>query len=302
MELKEHKKRFSHMWISLFVMLLIANVVQVIMSVVMLLINPAVALKADFLLLETFVSLHIAGLGVYFLMMRRKCPAVQKEKKRMTGKDFIVVFFICMAATYVFNYVSVGINYLIGMIKHSPVVNPLEMTLGGNVVWQVFVVAISAPIVEEIIFRKLMLDCLRPYGDKVAIWVTALAFAMFHGNLSQALYAFALGAIFAYIVIRTNDVRYSIAYHIIVNLFGTLILPMMALSEHMLLVMAAGLLVIVFIVAGVILFAMNVKKIVLEEGGIALEKKARFKALYLNVGMVLYTLLCVFMFVLVLMQ
>lgn len=302
MNVKEHKRKFSHMWLALFVMLLVTNVVQVIMSVAVILMKPAFALEADFLLLETFVGFHLVGLAVYFLMMRRRCPSVQREKKRMTVKDFIIVFFICMAATYLFNYASVGINYLIGLLKHSSVVNPLEQALGGNIVWQVFVVAISAPVVEEIIFRKLMLDCLRPYGDKVAIWVTALAFAMFHGNLSQALYAFALGVIFAYIVIRTNDVRYSIVYHILINVCGSVIFPTMASSEEKIVVMIAVALVLIFIAGGVIFFIRNVRNLVLEEGDIVLDKKIRFRAMYLNVGMVLYTISCMLMFLMVLLQ
>lgn len=285
------------MWAALFVMLLVVEVVQVAMSIAAALINPMVVMEEWFLLLATFVSLHIIGLIVYYLMMKPKLPAVKREKKKMSLKDCIVLFFICMAATYLFNYVSLGINYLIGLLKHSPVANPLDYAVGGNVVWQVFVIGISAPVVEELIFRKFMLDFLRPYGDKTAIWVTALAFAMFHGNLSQAFYAFALGLIFAYIVIRTNDVRYSIAYHIIINILGSTIIPMMALSGSSVLTTISGLLVILFILAGVILFIMNVKKLVLEKGEIMLDKKERFRALYLNAGMVVYTIMCLIIFI-----
>lgn len=299
MDLKMHKKKFSYMWASLFVMLLVVNMVQMIMSVPAVLIDPMITTKAWFTLVATFVSMHIIGFAVYYLMMKPQVPVVQREKSKMSVKDFIVVFFICMAATYLFNFVSLGINYVIGLIKQSPVVNPLESAVGGNVVLQVFVLAISAPIIEELVFRKLMLDCLRPYGDKLAIWVTALAFALFHGNLSQALYALVLGLIFAYIVIRTNDVRYSIAYHIIINLLGSTIMPMMATSSNQALVMAAGLLVYVFIIVGVILFILNAKKIVLEKGEITLEKKGRFKTIYLNAGMAGFMLMCLSMFIMV---
>lgn len=290
------------MWAALFVLLVVVNMVQMYMSVPVAIIDPAMTSATWFVLLATFVSLHIIGIVVYYLMMKPEIPVVQREKRKMSVKDFIVLFFICMAATYLFNFVSLGINYVIGLIKQSPVVNPLDSAVGGNVIWQVFVLAISAPIVEELIFRKIMLDCLRPYGDKTAIWVTALAFALFHGNLSQALYAFVLGMIFAYVVIRTNDVRYSIAYHILINLFGSTIMPMMAGSSNQVLVMIAGLLVWIFLIAGIILFILNVKKIVLEKGEITLEKKGRFKAMYLNAGMAGYFIMCLSMFIMVILM
>lgn len=297
MELKMHKRKFSYMWAALFVMLLVVNMVQVMMSVPVAIINPALTASVEFTLIAIFVSMHIIGFLVYYLMMKPQVPVVQREKRKISVKDFIVLFFICMAATYLFNFVSVGINYVIGLLKQSPVVNPLDSAIGGNVILQVFVLAISAPIIEELVFRKIMLDCLRPYGDKLAIWVTALAFALFHGNLSQALYAFVLGLIFAYVVVRTNDVRYSIALHIIINLLGSTIMPMMAMSSNQVLVITAGLLVYVFIIVGVILFIVNRKKIVLEKGEITLEKKDRFRTIYLNAGMAGFTLMCLSMFI-----
>ena len=293
----EHKKVFSHAGLSLFMMVIVVNAVQVLAMGGTALFAPALLEKPWFGLALIFVSLHVVGLAVFYLMMRK--PAVslpKKEKMRMSVTDFIVIFLICMAATYLFNMVSTLINYLIGLIKHAPVVNPLEAVLGGNLVFQILVTSVSAPIVEEIIFRKLLLDHLRPYGDKTAIWVTALAFALFHGNLSQALYALVLGMIFAYIVIRTNDIRYPIALHVLVNLFGTALMPLMVAGGE-LFTMLAGLLVIAFLISGIILFILNIKRIVIEEGEIALDKSVRFKTIYLNAGMILYIISCVAMFV-----
>lgn len=297
----EHKKVFSHAGLSLFVMVIVVNAVQILAMGAAALLAPDLIQQPWFSLALIFVSLHVVGLAVFYLMMHKPAAAVQKrEKQRMSVKDFIVVFLICMAATYLFNMVSVLINYLIGVIRQAPVVNPLEAVLGGNLIFQILVTSVSAPIVEEFIFRKLLLDHLRPYGDKTAIWVTALAFALFHGNLSQALYALVLGMIFAYIVIRTNDIRYSIALHILVNLFGTAVMPLMTAGGEML-AMAAGLLLIAFLISGIILFILNIKRIVIHEGEITLDKSVRFRTIYLNAGMILYIASCICMFVIAIM-
>lgn len=299
----EHKKVFSHAGLSLFVLVLVINVVQVVMSVVASVFFPEVAASTDFLLLTVFVSTDIIGFAVFYLMMRKpKADVVRLEKKKMSVKDFIVIFLICMAATYVFNMISAAINYAIGLLTNSTIANPLESAIGGNLILQIIVLCIGAPVVEELIFRKLLLDHLRPYGDKTAIWVTALAFALLHGNLSQALYALVLGMIFAYIVLRTNDVRYTIGLHLIINMLGSVVMPMMASSENLALVAIAGLLIIAFMLSGIILFALNIKRIVIEEGEITLEKSERFKTIYLNAGMILYIITCLAMFAIVILS
>lgn len=301
------KKVFSHAGLSLFLLVLVITVVQIAMSVVVAFLCPEALLTTEFSLVAVFLSTDVIGFAVYYLLMRmpkeeRLLLEKKYERKKMSGKDFAVVFIICMAATYLFNIVSNVITYVIGLIRQSPVVNPLNTVIGtDHLLLQIFVICIAAPVVEEIIFRKLLLDRVRPYGDKFAIWFTALMFALLHGNLSQVLYALALGMIFAYIVLRTNDIRYSIALHVMINLIGSTAIPMMTAGGDMILAAVAGLIILAFLIAGVVLFLLNIKRIELEEGEIQLEKRGRFKMVYLNAGMVLYLLASLSMFVMSLM-
>lgn len=79
---------------------------------------------------------------------------------------------------------------------------------------------ILAPILEELVFRKLLLDRVRHWGDRLSILISALFFACYHTNLFQFFYAFAVGALFAYLTLRTGTVRYSILLHGLINLVG----------------------------------------------------------------------------------
>ncbi len=294
----EHKKNFSYMWLSLFVLLLVVNLVQIVLGSVFSLISPTIVSSSWFLILCIFFSMHVIGFLVYFLMMKPRQPQPARDKTKISPLRFIKIFIICMGATYLFNFISLGINALISLIKHAPVSNPLaSIATGESLILQVLVLSVSAPIVEELIFRKLMLDRLRPYGDMTAIWVSALAFSLFHGNLSQALYAFVLGLIFAYVVIRTNNILYSIGLHILVNLFGSAIMPLIALSGNTVLITIAGLLVYVFLIAGIIAFITEKKHIKLNKGEITLTGFERFKTHYLNIGMALYFIMCAIMFI-----
>lgn len=88
-------------------------------------------------------------------------------------------------------------------------------------------VGLLAPICEEWLFRKQIISRLRRYGEKTAIVFSALAFALFHMNLFQFFYAFGLGLIFGYVYTRTSRLRYSVLMHMLINLNGSVLAPLM---------------------------------------------------------------------------
>lgn len=91
--------------------------------------------------------------------------------------------------------------------------------------------AVGAPIMEEIVFRGLVLRHLQPYGKNFAIVLSAYLFGIFHGNLVQMPYAFLVGLVLGYVAIEYNIV-WAMVLHMINNLvLGDLIgrvLPEMA--------------------------------------------------------------------------
>ena len=58
---------------------------------------------------------------------------------------------------------------------HRPHPLPLQLLLAGLI----------APAAEELLFRRLLLRRLRPYGGRFALVASALCFGLFHGNLNQ---------------------------------------------------------------------------------------------------------------------
>lgn len=79
------------------------------------------------------------------------------------------------------------------------------------------VTAVQPAIFEELVFRGIALHGYRQRGMRTALLMSAFLFAMLHMNLQQALYAFALGAIFAFLVQRTGSIFASILPHFTVN-------------------------------------------------------------------------------------
>ena len=84
---------------------------------------------------------------------------------------------------------------------------------------------IIAPIIEEILFRQLLLENLLPYGTCKAVLLSGVLFGVMHLNVEQSLYSIFVGSIFGAVVVRTGKVKYAIYLHMMTNLFGGVIFP-----------------------------------------------------------------------------
>lgn len=80
-------------------------------------------------------------------------------------------------------------------------------------------VCLLAPILEELLFRGMLMRCAEPFGKRFAIFSTAAVFGIYHCSLTQSPFAFALGCVLGYVA-----VEYSLIWAIILHLFNNLVI------------------------------------------------------------------------------
>ena len=114
------------------------------------------------------------------------------------------------------------------------------------------------PVCEELLFRGLLAGRLARYGEKPAAFVSALLFGLYHANLGQFFYAFALGLLLAYAYFRSGRLRVPVALHMLFNLYGSGV-PLL-LPDSLGLLVLYGLSWLVLTIAGVILLARGWKR------------------------------------------
>lgn len=146
------------------------------------------------------------------------------EKHKMSFKSFLKAACMCYSLLIISNLLGTVITGIIGAIKGSPIVNPVEeLVLSMDLPFLFLVTVVLAPIFEELFFRKYMIDRLLVYGEFVAIVISGFMFGLFHGNLSQFPYAFAIGAFFGFIYVRTGKLIYSVLLHAFINFMGSIV-------------------------------------------------------------------------------
>lgn len=87
--------------------------------------------------------------------------------------------------------------------------------LGG---WAIMSTVVAAPILEEVLFRGLILEsCKERFGKGVAVFVSALLFGLIHIVPIQVINAFVVGIILGYIYLKTGSLLSVIILHAINN-------------------------------------------------------------------------------------
>ena len=142
------------------------------------------------------------------------------------------------------------------------------------------------PVCEELLFRGLLAGRLARYGEKPAAFVSALLFGLYHANLGQFFYAFALGLLLAYAYFRSGRLRVPVALHMLFNLYGSGV-PLL-LPDSLGLLVLYGLSWLVLTIAGVILLARGWKRQAWAHGPCAPSMRAVFG----NAGMTLAIVAC----------
>jgi membrane protease YdiL (CAAX protease family) len=287
---KNAKKIISRTGWALFFFALAVLAFEIIVSILINAFKPSIEDTDWYTLTLTAVTMIGVGLPVFSLFARRIPDTPKGEVVRLTPSQFIMIFFICIAAMYIASMAGSVITLFIAFLKGDmELYNPVEdAILNSNFALSVIYVGFIAPVYEEFIFRKLLLDKLRRFGDMPAILMTGIAFGLFHMNLSQLFYAAVLGFIFAYVTIRTNTIRYSILLHIMVNTISTAIITPVALSKNVMGSMYIVQWMIGSVAVGILFFVLNYKKIKLEKSASLLKKSA----FLLNPGTIAYILIC----------
>ncbi len=94
-----------------------------------------------------------------------------------------------------------------------------ESLLAGNLLIQILSMGIAAPLTEELIFRGLLyrrMKKLLPVGWSVIL--SALLFAVYHGNVIQAVFAFPMAVILTLIYEKSGKFSYPFLFHMGCNL------------------------------------------------------------------------------------
>ncbi len=323
------KKHFSKLGLMYFVGTIVIYAVQLAVISIVNAVAPQLMEDSNMSFILSMLPMYLIGYPVMIACIKQVPATEVIEKKKMSVGQWLVAFIMCYALVYISNIIGNIVTAIIGVLKQGQVENTIVNITMNNNAWTTFIVmVICAPIAEEFIFRKLLIDRTVKYGEGLAVLLSGLLFGLFHGNLNQFAFAFILGCFYGFIYVRTRNVIYTILMHMLNNFMGSTLgmfileksgyLELMTALEsaseeemiHLMmdnmagfviyLLYAVALMGIVF--AGVILLILKRKKFYVNHTEEELPKGQRFRTVALNTGMLLFGIFWIAQIVLQLFQ
>lgn len=237
---KEARSTFSRLFLALFSLNGIAYAAVLLIQIIMILVIGDIQKTNDILTnpyIEWLVGvgpIYLLGVPLFYLITRNMKTA-PLEKKKLNFSDFLIYLLICEGVMFVGNIIGTSLNGVIGAIIGESVKNTTSELIESSPIFLTVIFAvIIGPVIEEFIFRKIMISRLARYGEGVAIVVSSVAFGLFHGNFYQFFYAALLGAVLGYVALKTGNWIYTVIMHSIVNLLGSVaVIPVIKASDRL---------------------------------------------------------------------
>lgn len=177
----------------------------------------------------TWLPLLIAYLvffGIIFplaALLLRRLPVAAPEKGKISARHFFAFLPILYLCSYVGSQLSQWLIALLADAFGLQMGSALGTLLLTHPLVMVFILLLAAPLCEEWFFRKLLLDRACIYGEKLAIFVSALLFACYHTSVYQFFYAFFVGLILGYLYLRTGKLWVTVLMHAVFNLLCSIL-------------------------------------------------------------------------------
>ena len=275
---------------------------------------------------------YLIAVPLILYLGKRLLPGTTPKRRAIKPSHFVSALACTFGIAIACNIVGLIITAILGKAMGGSVENVSTQLISRlDPLTSIFLVTIGAPVCEELIFRKMLVTRTLKYGEGVAILLSGLAFGLFHGNFNQFAYAFGIGLFFAYVFVKTGNIKITIALHACMNGFTSVVLTNLIqaldlqklmelvsksmsnlqdseafaayvqfVTENGVLIAAIGLSILFeygFALFGIIYLLVNLKKIRVYAGEVTIPKGKRFSIIFFNAGMIAFLGVWVFQIV-----
>lgn len=239
---------------------------SVVLAVIQVL-NPAVQISPEGVIqspvVEELVTLFSGNLSLLLpfllLVYVTRIPTRELINFRPFHASVTVPsMFIALGASVIGYVASIMLSSLLAVFGLQPVMSDISFPEEPAAAFFFLLnLTILAPIAEEIVFRGVIMNLLRRFGDCFALLLSSLLFAAVHMNLVQIPNAFIMGLVIGYFSLCTGSLWTGVCIHMLNNAL------VMLLNGLLNLVPVDMQLLVMFVVYGLYLAAALVAMLVL---------------------------------------
>jgi membrane protease YdiL (CAAX protease family) len=166
-----------------------------------------------------FLIYSILTMGVPFLIVKHK----KEKKNKLDNKSFDLTFgSYKIVGLIIMTLIAIQIGFIIPIVFSLPTPEFIEKIFmeiaGPNSIFSFISIVIAAPILEELIFRGIILDgLLKKYSPVKSIMISSFLFGIVHLNPWQFIGAMIIGIFSGWIYYKTGKLSLSIIIHMVNN-------------------------------------------------------------------------------------
>lgn len=168
------------------------------------------------------VTIDLIGMiGVFGIMAyinRKKYTGPLIPAKKLGFKETYLWVTFGLLGCMLANYLSAIVMVILQWLGHNPYTPD---PVGPDSVLSIIALAIGTAIMpglcEEFAMRCCNMGLLKKYGKAFSVISISLIFGMMHGNISQFVFATAVGLILGYVTVKTDSVLPAVLIHIFNN-------------------------------------------------------------------------------------
>lgn len=140
-----------------------------------------------------------------------------RKEYRLNGKELPELR--CLLRLFAIGVIcSVGSRLAFAVLGISGYEQETSALFEGSLLMQCLVFLIASPLWEELFFRGVLFVRLgNRFSLKCALAVSALCFGLYHGNLSQGIYAFFMGILLGAAMERYKNIAAPLVIHVGAN-------------------------------------------------------------------------------------
>ena len=148
---------------------------------------------------------------LYYFIKTNKEKKYFKVNKKLNITDSVTYF----ALIY-------GINIFLNLILSAINIEGQKFIVQRPIYTDIIYAICIAPVLEEIVFRGVLMTYLKKYGIKTAIIISSLFFGISHYNIYMVIPAFFIGIVLACVAYKYS-LKYSVLLHVLMNIVANML-------------------------------------------------------------------------------
>ena len=143
-------------------------------------------------------------------------------RENYTGGTIAKLIALCLGLQTAASFIVVLLAELLRKFGLEGATADLSATtsLPANLIMY-FYACLLGPVLEELLYRGVILQSMRKYNERFAIFLSAAVFGLMHQNYQQAILGFLVGIPLAIVTIKCGSIVPAIFTHIFLNTFAT---------------------------------------------------------------------------------